>query len=148
MNDNYNIVSQQSPKCFKRDTGISLENFYFILEKVQTHISHTLNEKPMRKRGLKPTISLENKILLTLLYLRDYPTFFKLGKSFGISESYANKIYHFILQIMVNVLHVSNRKELLNKDIDTIIIDVSEQPIERPQKGQKQYYSGKKTPYN
>ena len=27
---------------------------------------------------------------------------------------------------------------------ETLIIDVTEQPIERPVKGQKQYYSGKK----
>ena len=140
----FEIIRLQSDKDFKRDVGISLENFHFIRSKIKSHIDDVLNEKPMRKRGLKPSISLENQLLITLYYLRHYPTFIKLGQSFGISESYTNKIYHKILDIMVKVLHVSNRKELLNKDLDTIVMDVTEQPIERPVQNQKPYYSGKK----
>ena len=32
--------------------------------------------------------------------------------------------------------------------IEYIIVDVTESPIQRPKKGQKEYYSGKKTSYN
>jgi hypothetical protein len=42
-------------------------------------------------------------------------------------------------------------KKVLKKasdDIEYIIIDVTESPIQRPKKEQKEYYSGKKTPYN
>ncbi|MDD5269360.1 MAG: hypothetical protein PHO08_19965, partial [Methylococcales bacterium] len=37
-----------------------------------------------------------------------------------------------------------NRKVLLEDPVATLVIDVSEQPIERPVKNQKAYYSGKK----
>ena len=37
-----------------------------------------------------------------------------------------------------------NPKDLLNPDVEVIAIDVTEQPIERPTKNQKDYYSGKK----
>lgn len=141
-------ASKYSHKNFIRCTGITLFNFHKILEKLQSHLDDSHRKNPLSKRGLKPTISLENKLLLTLYYLRDYPTFFKLGQSFGISESYANKIYHNILGIIVIYFHVPNRKCLLNKELDTVIIDVSEQQIERPVKKQKQYYSGKKKTYN
>ena len=57
----------------------------------------------MKKRGLKSTISIADQLLLTLTYLRHYPTFAKLGKEFSISESYANKIYHRMLDILVRV---------------------------------------------
>ncbi len=45
---------------------------------------------------------------------------------------------------MIRVTSLPNRKALMDKGIDTIVIDVSEQQIERPLKKQKKYYSGKK----
>ena len=77
-------------------------------------------------------------------YLRHYPTFAELSQQFGISESYANKIYHSISNILVNLNIVPNRKKLFEDDFSTILIDVTEQPIERPLRKQKRYYSGKK----
>lgn len=77
-------------------------------------------------------------------YLRHYPTFIELGEQFGISESYAHKIYHHISNILVKLRNVPNRKNLLEDDLSEILIDVTEQQIERPLKKQKQYYSGKK----
>ena len=85
-----------------------------------------------------------DRLLLTFTYLRHYPTFARLGMEFGISESYANKLYHQILDVLVKVLSLKNRKHLLESNLQTIIIDVTEQPIERPTKGQRVYYSGKK----
>ena len=102
----------------------------------------------MKKRGLKSTISIADQLLLTLTYLRHYPTFAKLGKEFSISESYANKIYHRMLDILVRVLPMNSKKELLRSDLDSVVIDVTEQPIERPKQQQCHYYSGKKMPYS
>jgi len=39
---------------------------------------------------------------------------------------------------------ISKRKHLPKKDVEYLIIDATEQPIERPKKGQKPFYSGKK----
>ena len=80
-----------------------------------------------------------------MLYLRDYPTFIKLGLQFGISESYAHKIYHKISTLLVKILHVKSRQALVEENINTLVVDVTEQPIERPQNGQQAYFSGKKT---
>ncbi len=144
MKSSFEKAKLQNPNDFKRDTGISLENFYEIVLLVKSHITK-LHEKNLNlTKGIKPSLSIENRILLTLYYLRHYTTFKNLGDIFGISESYTNKIFHYILNIMVQELHVSSSKELLNSDLDTIVIDVSEQQIERPVKKQKDYYSGKK----
>ena len=45
---------------------------------------------------------------------------------------------------MVKILHVKNRQALLEDNLETRVVDVTEQPLERPQKGQKAYFSGKK----
>lgn len=63
---------------------------------------------------------------------------------FGISESYANKVYHRYLDIVVTVLHLPGKQALLNPDVQAILLDVTEQPMERPVKKQRQWYSGKK----
>jgi hypothetical protein len=68
----------------------------------------------------------------------------KVGQQFDISESYANKIFHRILDTLVQTLKLPNRKILLDQNFKKLLIDVTEQPIERPIKNQKKYYSGKK----
>ena len=45
---------------------------------------------------------------------------------------------------MLKVLDMKSRKDLMNSDLETVLIDVTEQPIERPTRGQRAYYSGKK----
>lgn len=98
----------------------------------------------MKRRGKKTSVSLEDQVLITILYLRDYDTFFNIGFSFNICESYANKIYHKISSILILFLHPPSSKQLELEDLGTLAIDVAEQPVERPLKHQKQYYSGKK----
>ena len=139
---------EQSDERFLRDVGISKATFQQLLDKVATYLAVQREKNPMKKRGLKSMIGLADQLLLTLTYLRHYPTFAKLGKEFSISESYANKIYHRMLDILVRVLPMNSKKELLRSDLDSVVIDVTEQPIERPKQQQRQYYSGKKMSYS
>jgi hypothetical protein len=98
------------------------------------HASVILSEKVFKR---DTGISLE---ILKLLY----PTFKNLGDNFGISESYTNKIYHYILSILVQDLKLDVSKTLVNEALDVLAIDVTEQEIERSIKKQKRHYSGKK----
>ena len=133
-----------SDEQFLRAVGVDKAAFNFILERVAAYLENLREERPMKKRGRKSEIALTDRLLLTFTYLRHYPTFARLGAEFGISESYANKIYHQILDVLVKVLSLKNRKHLLESNLQTLIIDVTEQPIERPTKAQRVYYSGKK----
>ena len=82
--------------------------------------------------------------IIVFFYLRHYPTFSELGRQFGITESYANKTYHLVSDILVKLKNVPNRKVLFEGGLEKILVDVTEQQIERPLKKQKDYYSGKK----
>jgi hypothetical protein len=134
------------PTCtFVRKVGINLPHFLWLWHKVAQYEDKERQKWPMKNRGLSSKkLSLQDKVLLTFYYLRHYHTFEQLGPMFGISESYACKIYHRYLDILVKVLKLPSRKALLDRALEAIIIDVSEQPIERPTRKQRQYYSGKK----
>ena len=47
-------------------------------------------------------------------------------------------------KIAVQVIHIEKKRELTREDAEYLIIDATEQPVQRPKKGQKKYYSGKK----
>ena len=130
---------------YLRQVGISEKQFTFLLKGLEQEIEEDLQRNKIKKRGVPSKVmTTELKPLLTLRYLRHYPTFITLGTTFGISESYANKIFHKTINYMLRFIHPKKTNELSLDDVCTVVIDVSEQEIERPVKKQKSYYSGKK----
>ena len=106
--------------------------------------------------GRKPKLSLEEQIILTLVYLRHLTTFQLLGIQFGVSESTANDTFNYWLPVLKELLPSSlieqvkkNESEYeIVKEILTeyeLIVDSYEQVRERPgdNKEQEKYYSGK-----
>ena len=128
-----------------RKIGISLYQFDLLLSELEIEIKKDMNANPMKQRGIRSKdFTTKKKLLLTLTYLRHYPTFLSLGDMFGISESYANKVYHKITNYLIKFIHAKKTRDLSWDDVNAVIIDAAEQPMERPLKKQKSYYSGKK----
>ena len=141
----FKTLQYRSPAKFLRAVGISLEQFVTLRDKILACIQAEQKAQPMKKRGRKAiTLTVEDKLLLTLTYLRHYPTFDQLGDQFGICESYAHKVYQQYVDRLVKVCHVPGKKALLDQGIGAIIVDVTEQPMERPTHHQGDWYSGKK----
>jgi hypothetical protein len=143
MNNKHKLLIADASLC-KRLFGISFEDFNIILEKLQKRKARFLKEKPIHCRGLKSKFSFANQLLLCLEYLKQYPTFLYLGFSYGISESYAHKIYHRISELLASELGLKNPELLSYEKIKNLIVDVTVQPIERPKKEQEKYYNGSK----
>jgi len=140
----FDELERFSDELFLRTVGLPRGCFKILAEKVQAKIDAEKAKKPLTKRGLKGTFPIEDKILVTLYYLRHYPTLESLAGIFSISKSYVHTIYHKYSSIMVKIFHVEGAKSLSSETLKTVLMDVTEQPIERPKKGQKEYYSGKK----
>lgn len=132
------------PAEFTRLVGVNFGTFQIILNKLENEISRYKQQKPMRQRGLKSSLTIADQLLLTLIYLRQYHTFLQLGEMFSISESYAQKRYSFISKRLMKALDLPNDKDLTGENLK-LVADVTEQEIERPLKEQKSYYSGKKS---
>ncbi|MFB2891803.1 transposase family protein [Aerosakkonemataceae cyanobacterium BLCC-F50] len=107
--------------------------------------------------GRRPKLSISDQILLTLVYLHHLPTFQMLGVQFGVSESAANYIFHYWLNILRELLPASLVEQVKKNESEwlwveeilsefELIVDSCEQPRERPTEyqEQKKYYSGKK----
>ena len=140
----YNEIAKKPARKYKRFVGINKTAFEILLVKLKREIEHHQEQEPKSKRGRKADICLEDQLLLFLIYLRSYPTFLILGEDFKISESYANKIFHKISKRMIAILKLPSNNELSLEGLKAVVVDASEQPIERPVKNQKDYYSGKK----
>jgi len=139
----YERYKMKTPTQFTRLVGVNYGTFNIILEKLKAEIISYKQAKPMRQRGLTSSLKLEDQLLLTLIYLRQYHTFLQLGEMFSISESYAYKRYSFISKRLMKALDLPNDKDLTAANLK-VVADVTEQAIERPVKKQKSYYSGKK----
>jgi hypothetical protein len=80
---------------FRRRVGIRRRTFRQVYRRVRAYLEEERRQPPLHRRGKKSTaLNLTDKLLLTFVYLRQYPTFEELGAMFGISASYANKGYH------------------------------------------------------
>jgi hypothetical protein len=75
---------------------------------------------------------------------RSYITQEFVGFLFALDKSRVCRIIQKLEPILAKVMAISKRKRLSQEEIETLIVDATEQPIERPKKGQKPYYSGKK----
>jgi hypothetical protein len=133
MMGKYEELKNFPAKQFKRLTGVQRETF----EKMTTILVEA-QSKRYRKAGRKGGLSIEDKLLMALEYLREYRTYFHLGRSYGLSESACYRACKWVEDILIKSREFSlpGKKELLksNMEYEVILIDASETPIERPKK--------------
>ncbi|ACK72316.1 transposase, IS4 family protein [Gloeothece citriformis PCC 7424] len=104
-------------------------------------------EQEKKKIGRKPKLIVEDQILMMLQYLREYRTYYHIGKDWKISESSVCRIVHKIENLLIKSrqFRLPGKKELWQsqRQEELVVMDVMESQIERPKKRQKQFYSGK-----
>jgi hypothetical protein len=131
----YEKVKNLNSENFKRLCGVHPETFNQMLEVVRS-----LNSKKL-KPGRPGKISLEDQLLMTLEYWREYRTYFHIGQSWGVNESTAYRIIRKIEDMLCKsrAFTLPGKKKLSSSEyqIEMIVIDVTERPIERPKKNKK-----------
>ena len=113
---------------FERAVGVQRDIFDIMLEEVKKNI---------RNFGRPPKLSRANQLLLTLMYWREYRTEFHIGITYGISEAAVCRTIKKIEDALIQSepFHLSCRNKIsYRSDLKTVLIDASEQPIERPKK--------------
>jgi DDE superfamily endonuclease/Helix-turn-helix of DDE superfamily endonuclease len=90
----------------------------------------------------------EEEILVTLEYWREYRTYFHISTDWGVSESTVCRIVHRVGHGLLDSgrFRLPGKKRLVQgfDPPEVVVMDVTETPIERPQRQQRHFYSGKK----
>ncbi len=75
---------------------------------------------------------------MALEYLREYRTYFHLGKSYGLSESAYYRSCRWVEDVLIKskTFSLPGKKALLKNDaeFEVILIDATGSPIEQPKK--------------
>jgi hypothetical protein len=96
-----------------------------------------VHEAQKTKGGRPRRLSVEDQVLLTLEFWREYRTHFHQGQSWGVHESTAWRIVRKVEDLLVasGRFALPGTKGLRAEQSEGVVIDVAETPIERPQKG-------------
>lgn len=139
---NHKIAQTLSNRKFKRRFGVERKSFKQIISTL------TPLWRPHPQPGAKPKLGLEDRVLLTLEYWREYRTYFHIGSSWGVSESTVCRIVHWVEDALIQSprFHLPGKKRLWQGfgRPEVVVMDVTETPIERPKRRQRRFYSGKK----
>ena len=88
--------------------------------------------------GQRSKLPLEEQLLATLEYLREYRTYAHIAASYQIDESNIYRIIRWVEDTLVKdgTFSLPGRKALLKSDAqyEVVLIDATESPIERPKK--------------
>jgi hypothetical protein len=152
------------PSVFKHLTGLAIEVFDELAARVVPAVEDAHRKKldrPDRRRAIGGgdnfDLATVDQLLLTVIWLRQYPTNETLGFLFGVSDSTASRVRTRCLPELERAGKdtmrlpdpgAARRKRLSALLRDTpglaVVIDSFEQRTRRPKRRQRAYYSGKK----
>lgn len=125
----YESVRSLSDEDFKRSTGVQRSTFAKMLEVV---------EEGLGNFGRPPKLRRTDQLLLTLMYWREYRTEFHIGLAYGISESAVCRTIKKIENTLIKSeqFHLPGQRALQSGglEFEIILVDATEQPIDRPKK--------------
>jgi hypothetical protein len=128
----YETIQQLKETDFKRLTGVQRKTFEQMLQVI---------EKGLRDFGRPPKLSRADQLLMTLMYWREYRTEFHIAQSYGVSEATVCRTIRKVEDVLIHSkkFRLPGKKALQPSDtiFTVVLVDASEQPVERPKKARK-----------
>jgi hypothetical protein len=136
-------VKEESADNFRRLTGVKRTTFDVMVSILREA------EAVLKAQGGKPNkLVIEDRLFMTLEYLREYRTYFHISRSYGISESSCYRNIRWVEDTLIKdgQFSLPGRKALLKSDVeyDVVLIDATESPIERPKKNKNTFTQARK----
>lgn len=125
------ILRQLPDKQFRRLTGVKPSTFTRMVKALAAQ------EQAKKKPGRRSKLSTQEQLLMTLQYLREYPTLLRLGVDWGVHESTAQRIVTRTEQALLasGEFRLPGKKQLqAGTSFEVTIVDVAESQVERPKK--------------
>jgi hypothetical protein len=125
----YETVKTLRDEDFKRLTGVSRRVYEKMLEVLK---------RDMRDFGRPSKLNRADQLLMTLTYWREYRTEFHIGVTYGVSEATVCRTIRKVEDVLTKSgeFRLPGRKVLQPSDtlIEVVLVDATEQAIERPKK--------------
>jgi hypothetical protein len=125
----YRNIHDYSPEKFKRLTGVSKGVFALMVDALVCG---------QRALGRPPHLCLEDRLLMVLMYWREYRTFEHIGETYGVSEATVCRTVKQFENLLIKDkrFHLPGKKALRESEtiFEIVLIDATECPCERPKK--------------
>jgi len=143
--DKYQNIKDYKEVNFRAVTGVTPATFEAMLQVIKEAYAEA-----HKNRGRHRKLSFEDMLLMTLEYYKEYRTLECIGASYGLQKANVGKTIKWVEDALIKsgLFSLPSKRKLVqaNPEIEIIIVDTTETPIQRPKcpKKQKDCYSGKK----
>lgn len=129
------LSALNSKSQFRRLTGVKpgvFEKMCFIVKTIKEQ------RRKHPNRGKVPKLSMEDQLLMMLMYHREYRTLLHIAADYGISEAQCWRIVTDLENILIQsqAFRLPGKKALTKGSVkwSVVLVDVAESPVERPKK--------------
>ena len=142
--DKFEKVSEEN---FKRLVGVKRSTFEVMVKEYKK--AEEERKKGHKVGGRKPKLCEEDRVLFMLEYYREYRTLYHMGIDYGISEGQASKVVRDVESVLIksDKFSLPSKRVLYESDseIEFVIIDATESPIQRPKKSKSNTIQGRRS---
>jgi hypothetical protein len=134
-------VKAMKPADFKRCYGVQFQTFEIMVKTYQ----EAQNAK--KKAGRPAALSLEEQVLFSLEFWREYPTMFHHAFEWKIHETTGLRTVRRVEEALIEsgAFSLPSKRVLLEElSYEIVVIDVTESPIERPKKSRNDTIAAKR----
>jgi len=142
---NYEKLKRLKPELFKRLTGVKPDTFDAMLQECEIY-----HEKKKSKGGKPNKLNVSTQILLMLEYYREYRSMAHMAFDYEVSESTVSRTIKEIESVLLQSgkFSLPSKKALYEGggvELEYILIDATECPVERPKKSKDGTTVGKRS---
>ena len=145
MSRPFSAARLRASASFVRLTGVSVATFDDLLKRLVDPWDKAQLRKAKAGRP-RDVGGLEDHLLIMLIYYRCYITQEFLGFFYSVDKSAICRAIQRIEKLARPLIGVERKPKISRKEAEALIVDCTEQPIQRPgtDAKQREYYSGKK----
>lgn len=139
----FNASSLLYKRQFRYLTGVTPDVFRQMAERLRPSWKRLCHRK---NRAGRPygVGDLDDHLLVILILYRCHITQDFLALLYGVDKATICRVLRRIEPLAKRALGVKRAIRITEEETQALLIDATEQPVQRPQHGQKRYYSGKK----
>jgi Helix-turn-helix of DDE superfamily endonuclease len=130
----YDKAKRLKATWFRRLTGVQKGTFARMVEV----LTGAEQQKHSKHGGRTPRLSIEDRLLMALMYWRENRTYFHVAQAYGMSDSECWRTIRWIEDTLIRsgVFRLPGKKQLVEEGtaFEVVLIDATETPVERPKK--------------